>query len=54
MIETVKIINEISSYKTLKIKHSECYDFKKSDNAYFVKTGALLSFGENNFTQLLG
>ncbi len=54
MIEILKILNEISSYRTLKIKHSERYDFKKSDNAYLVKTGALLSFGENNFTQLLG
>jgi len=54
MIETLNIINEISDYKTLEIKHLERYNFKKSDNAYLVKTGALLSFGENNFTQLLG
>ncbi len=54
MIEPLKIINKISGYKTLKIKHLERYEFKKSDNAYLVKTGALLSFGNNNFTQLLG
>ena len=54
MIEPLKIINEISGYKTLKLKHLERYDFKKSDNAYLVKTGALLSFGKKNFTQLLG
>ena len=54
MIEPLKIINEIGGYKTLQINHLERYDFKKSDNAYLVKTGALLSFGKNNFTQLLG
>ena len=54
MIEPLKIINKISGYKTLKINHLERYEFKKSDNAYLVKTGALLSFGNNNFTQLLG
>ena len=54
MIEPLKIINKISGYKTLEIKHLERYEFKKSDNAYLVKTGALLSFGNNNFTQLLG
>ena len=45
MIEPLKIINEIGGYKTLQINHLERDDFKKSDDAYLVKTGALLSFG---------
>ena len=54
MISSNKILKEINDYNLVKLKLDDNYNFEKSDNAYLIKKGSILSFGDNNFTQLMG
>ena len=54
MINASKILLEITDYNLIKLSPNDHYNFEKSDNAYLIKKGSVLSFGENNFTQLMG
>ena len=54
MITANKILEEINDYNLIKLNLDDHYNFEKSDNAYLIKSGSMLSFGENNFTQLMG
>ena len=53
MINANKILKEIDDYNLVKLKIDDNYNFEKSDNAYLVKKGSILSFGYNNFTKLM-
>ena len=54
MISANKILKEINDYNLVKLNLDDNYNFEKSDNAYLIKKGSILSFGDNNFTQLMG
>ena len=54
MINASKILLEITDYNLINLSPNDHYNFEKSDNAYLIKKGSILSFGENNFTQLMG
>ena len=41
-------------YREIKIKEKEDFDFNKEDEAYLIKAGEILSYGERNLTQLMG
>ena len=54
MLETKNILKEIKEYNHIKVQNNDNYNFKHSDNAYLIYKGSILSYGDNNFTQLLG
>ena len=41
-------------YREIKIKEKEHFDFNKEDEAYLIKAGEILSYGDRNLTQLMG
>ena len=47
MISASKILNEINDYNLVKLNLDDNYNFEKSDNAYLIKKGSILSFGDN-------
>ena len=53
MINTNKILWEITDYNLIKLILNDHYNFEKSENAYLIKKRSILSFGENNFTWLM-
>ena len=41
-------------YREIKIKEKQDFDFNKEDEAYLIKAGEILSYGDRNLTQLMG
>ena len=46
MINTNKILWEITDYNLIKLILNDHYNFEKSENAYLIKKRSILSFGE--------
>ena len=54
MLDAKKILKEIKEFNSIKIRDTDNYDFKNSDNAYLINKGSVLIFGENNSTLTFG
>ena len=54
MLDAKKILKEIKEFNSIKIRDTDNYDFKNSDNAYLINKGSVLIYGDNNSTLTFG